>query len=134
MGLVQVLRKIRYIVESTISYILTNYTSTINIAVEKTINTTTTQKLNIRLVRTLELFIRSNLIIHFKFRIENIIPNILTLLPIEKPNIKSLLDNNQLELDALYYVSFDIILFYQYTISLFQINLDFRRYLLKDYK
>ena len=43
-------------IESTITYILTKYITTINIAVQKTINVTTTQKLNTRLVRTLKIY------------------------------------------------------------------------------
>ena len=73
--------------------------------------------------------------INNKPRKENIVPNILLLLLIEKSNIKSLVDNSQLELNAVYYLSFDdIIPIYQYTVSLVKINLDFRRRLRNDYR
>ena len=54
---------------------------------------------------------------------------------IEKSNMNSQIDNSQLELNALYYVSFDnTIPIYQYTVSLVKLNPDFCRRLLDDYK
>ena len=74
-NIVQIVKKIRYIIEvaTNITIIYTNYSATIDIVRQSSINTTSTKKLNLRLIRILEYLQRFRIKIRYKPSKTNIV-------------------------------------------------------------
>ena len=130
-GLVWVLKKVRYIAESTTTHVLTDHSATVEIATQKTLNTSAAWKMNLRLVRASEFFQRFDLDVKHKPGKENIVPDALSRLASSN---KSHYASDRSELDALHCTSCDVVPVYQYAATLVEMSEDFRKKILEGYK
>ncbi len=91
-GLVWVIKKVRHMVESSKkpTIVFTDHAATVQIAKQSSLNTTSIDKLNLRLVRASEYLQRFPLDIHHKQGKANIVPDALSRLPIVNDTIERL--------------------------------------------
>ena len=130
-GLVWVLKKVRHMAESTTTHVLTDHSATVEIATQKTLNTSAAWKMNLRLVRASEFFQRFDLDVKHKPGKENIVPDALSRLA---SSSKSNYAPSRSELDALHCTSCDVIPVYQYAATLVEMSEDFKKKVLEGYE
>ena len=131
-ALVWVLKKIRYMAESTTTHVLTDHSSTVDIATQKSLNTSAAWKMNLRLVRASEFFQRfDKLDVKHKPGKDNLVPDALSRLASSNTSNYT---NSRSELDALHCASFDAeVPIYQYSATLVQMSDEFRKKILDGY-
>ena len=116
--------------ESTTTHVLTDHSATVDIATQKTLNTSAAWKMNLRLVRASEFFQRFDLDVKHKPGKENIVPDALScLVSSNKSNYAS----SRSELDALHCTSCDTVPVYQYAATLVEMSEDFKKKILEGY-
>ena len=121
--LVWTMRKIRHLIEFSKSRVViyTNHFVTIDIAKQGSLTTTSTVRLNLRLVRAFQYIQRFELDVRHKPEKRNVIPDALS-------RLASI--NNQSEPSG--HVELDML--YVYTATLVEINNDFKRRIIKGYR
>ncbi len=131
-GLVWVLKKVRHMAESTTTHVLTDHSATVEIATQKSLNTSAAWKMNLRLVRASEFFQRfDKLDVKHKPGKDNVIPDALSRLASSNPSTYA---ESRSELDALHCASFDTeVPIYQYVATLVEMNEDFKEKILDGY-
>ena len=116
--------------ESTTTHVLTDHSATVEIATQKTLNTSAAWKMNLRLVRASEFFQRFDLDVKHKPGKENIVPDALSRLASSN---ESNYASDRSELDALHCASDDVVPIYQYAATLVEMSDDFRKRILEGY-
>ena len=118
--------------ESTITHVLTDHSATVEIATQKTLNTSAAWKMNLRLVRASEFFQRfDKLDVKHKPGKENVVPDALSRLASSNSSTYA---ESRSELDALHCASFDAeIPIYQYVATLVEMSEDFQKKILDGY-
>ena len=121
-GIVWVLRKIRHIIESAKypTLIFTDHGAALGIAKQTLLSTSSTDKLNLRLIRASEYLQRFNIEIRYKPGKQHIVPDILSRLASTNLDVKPV--SMEGELDALF------------TVSLVQMEPAFKQKILDGYK
>ena len=123
-GLVWVIKKIRHMVEATIkpTIVYTDHSATISIVRQTSMNTVSTEKLNLRLIRASEYLQRFRLDVRYKTGKSNIVPDALSRLASREHN-----NSEESVLDALHETC-------GFPVSLVEVSEDFRNRLLDGYK
>ena len=130
-GLVWVLKKVRHMAESTTTHILTDHSSIVDIATQKSLNTSAAWKMNLRLVRASKFFQRFDLDVKHKPGKDNVVPDALSRLASSN---KSNYPPTRSELDALHCTSCDTVPVYQYAATLVEMSEDFKKKVFEGYK
>ena len=122
-GLVWAVRKIRHLIKSSKSKVVvyTDHSATVDICKQATLTTTSTVRLNLRLVRASQYLQRFDLDVRHKPGKSNVIPDALSRLP--STNQHTALPPEHAELDALY----------AYTTTLVEIDQTFKVRIVKGY-
>lgn len=124
-GLVWIIKKIRYIVESATKVIIyTDYIITLDIVKQSSLISSLINRINLRLIRVSEFFSRFSLEVIYTLGKENLVAD--ALLRLASDNQGSLLREDG-ELDILYV---DI---YNYTVTLVELSPNFRSRLITGY-
>ena len=126
-GLVWVVKKIRHMIEASVrpTIVYTDHSATIAIVRQTSMNTVSTEKLNLRLIRASEYLQRFRLDVRYKTGKSNIVPDALSRLASREQHSTTTSDESVL--DALYETC-------GFPVSLVEVSEDFRRRLLDGYQ
>ena len=126
-GLVWVVKKIRHMIEATVkpTIVYTDHSATIAIVRQTSMNTVSTEKLNLRLIRASEYLQRFRLDVRYKTGKSNIVPDALSRLASREQNSASTPDESIL--DALHETC-------GFPVSLVEISEEFRKRLRDGYE